>query len=303
MSTVEWSDWSCTVAVTTERETDPRVVRQVVADLMADVDLAVSRFRSDSELAAVRRAAGRMVPVSRLTLDLVEVALRAAAETHGAVDPTVGAALAEAGYADDISLVRSAPVGRVRPDVARATWRDVRVDPALRLVGVPRGAELDLGATAKAWTADEAARRLHRTLRTAALVEIGGDLAVAGRPAAPWRVDVAEQRGGPVERVGLGRGGLTTSSTTARRWTTRDGTVAHHVIDPETGAPVDGPWRTATVWAASAVEANTASTAALVLGDRAVGWLAGRGLPARLVDQDGVVTLVGAWPADVQVAA
>jgi thiamine biosynthesis lipoprotein len=65
---------------------------------------------------------------------------------------------------------------------------------------------------------------------------------------------------------------------------------------------VRGRWRTATVAAATCAEANTASTAALVLGEQAVDWLDGHDVAARLVGTDGQVALVGGWPPDGQVA-
>ena len=80
-----------------------------------------------------------------------------------------------------------------------------------------------------------------------------------------------------------------------RRWTR--GTLSlHHIIDPRTGMPSDGPWRTVTVVAASCVDANTASTAAIVRGADAPAWLSARGLPSRLVDQGGTVTRCAGWP-------
>jgi thiamine biosynthesis lipoprotein len=62
------------------------------------------------------------------------------------------------------------------------------------------------------------------------------------------------------------------------------------------------PWRTVSVAAATCVDANTASTAAIVLGHDAPGWLAERGLPARLVTGDGEVTTVAGWPAELVAA-
>jgi thiamine biosynthesis lipoprotein len=71
----------------------------------------------------------------------------------------------------------------------------------------------------------------------------------------------------------------------------------HHIVDPRTGLPAAGPWRTASVAAATCAEANAAATAAIVAGEQAVPWLATQGLPARLVGHDGSVRLVGGWPA------
>ncbi len=303
MSTVrQWSDWSCSVRVVAERGSGDRV-ETIVRDLMADVERASSRFRPDTDLVRVARHAGRLVPVSRVCVDLVQVALEAADRTRGVVDPTVGATLVSLGYDADIDVVAAAPRGAVATAPSSATWRDVRVHAALGLVGVPTGVELDLGSIAKAWTVDEAARRVASSTGGAALVEVGGDVGTAGRARRPWQVDVAETRGGASTRVAVDGGGLATSSTVARRWTTRDGRPVHHLVDPATGRPSDSPWRTVSVWAPTAVLANTLSTAAVVRGPQVLTSLERADVAARVVTVDGDVVLVGAWPAETEVAA
>jgi ApbE family len=77
----------------------------------------------------------------------------------------------------------------------------------------------------------------------------------------------------------------------------------HHIVDPRTSRPTGGPWRTVSVAAESALEANVCSTAAIVLGDRAPSWLASQGVAARLVDLDGRVTTLGGWPSERTIAA
>ncbi|MGZ4310379.1 MAG: FAD:protein FMN transferase, partial [Gaiellaceae bacterium] len=104
---------------------------------------------------------------------------------------------------------------------------------------------------------------------------------------------------GPV--VAIAEGGLATSGTAVRRWRTEQG-IAHHVIDPRTGRPAGTPWRTVTVAAGSCLIANTASTAALVLGDAAPGWLEEQRLPARLVRESGAPSLTGGWPSEAAAA-
>ena len=127
------------------------------------------------------------------------------------------------------------------------------------------------------------------------LVSLGGDIAIGGTPpAGGWPVLVADEPGpggpGPVQLVRLERGAVATSSITCRRWR-RGGRVMHHIVDPRTGLPADGPWRTVSVAAATCADANAAATAAVVAGDQAEQWLAGAGLPARLVDHDGAAAL------------
>lgn len=301
MSALQWEDWSCTVRVVLSdgrSVSDPpepltaERVERVVRGLMDDVSHSANRFRTDSDLSRVNRAAGRMVPVRLLTLDLVELALDSARRTAGACDPTVGLHLAAAGYDADIAIVRTRTVTATARAGSAADWTAVRVDRELGRVGVPAGLAIDLGATAKAWTADQAADRLFRALGMPALVALGGDVAVRGAGCA-WPVLVSEHEGGPGQVITLSGGGIATSSTQGRRWTTTDG-ESHHLIDPRTGASADGPYRTATVMAPSCAEANALSTAALVWGIGALDRLAP--YAARLVDTTGRVVTTAGWP-------
>jgi thiamine biosynthesis lipoprotein len=172
-----------------------------------------------------------------------------------------------------------------------AGWQHVQVDG--RRVNVPPG--VDLGATAKALAADLAVSRLDGD----ALLSLGGDIATKGSRSWPVLVtDTADpdstDTSGQVVAV---TGCLATSSTTARRWT-RGGRVVHHLLDPRTGLPVAPHWRTVSVLASSCLQANVASTAAVVLGTGASRWLNDRGLDARLVAEDGTIVVTGDWPEE-----
>ena len=104
--------------------------------------------------------------------------------------------------------------------------------------------------------------------------------------------------------------GLASCSATVRsppraRWSgggSHGGQPQHHIVDPRTGRPADEVWRTVAVSAATCLDANLASTACVVLGSFAPEWLAGIGLPGRLVARDGSVLLVNGWPSDGEAA-
>lgn len=290
------SAWSCTVRLVVE---DDRALKPATADLQAildRVDAAASRFRADSALSVANARAGRPTPVPQLLIELVSAGLDAARQSAGAVDPTLGLAMQRIGYDRDIRDVAADDPTPPAPLPSLGRWRAVRLHREAGLLTVPVRTALDLGATAKAWTADRAARELSARYGTGVLVELGGDLAVAGSRPGGWCVRVAEREAADGQLVTLGSGGMTTSTTTIRTWR-RGGRRVHHVLDPATGEPADGPWRTVTVAAGSAFEANTASTAAIVRGASAVDWLTGRGLAARLVGRDGAVVTTAGWPA------
>ncbi|HWH09494.1 MAG TPA: FAD:protein FMN transferase [Solirubrobacteraceae bacterium] len=293
--------------------TDPGALgpaRAAVERELLAIDSAASRFRADSDLERCNRAGGRRLDVSPLLVEALEAAIRAAVLTDGAVDPTLGDALILAGYTSDWRRFDAAPadpsthqpaqlVVRARP--ARA-WEAIdlhRDPPSARFGG---GVRVDLGATAKALAADRAARAAADIAGGGILVSLGGDIATAGTsPESGWLVRVTDDhRAGadaPGQTVRIASGGLATSSTTVRRWV-HGGRSMHHILDPRDGQPVARTWRTASVAAATCIDANIASTAAIVLGSAAAGWLTDRNLPARLVAHDGRIETIGDWPAE-----
>jgi len=278
-----------------------RAAKAAVDEVVAAMDLAASRFRDDSELSRLNASPERDVTVSPLLAQAISAALRGAELSGGAVDPTVGSAVRLAGYDTDFAQV---PVDgdRIRLYAERVPgWRAVRFDRTSRTVRVPRGVEIDLGATAKALTSDLAAAAASKAIGGAGvLVSLGGDIAVAGEaPAEGWSIQTSDDSAAPIdeteEAISITSGGIATSSTSVRRWT-RGGVVLHHIIDPATGLPADTCWRTVSVVAGTCVDANIASTAAIVMSRSAISWLEAGRLPARLVDLSGNVHRVARWP-------
>jgi FAD:protein FMN transferase len=275
--------------------------KNAVDDVLRAMDVAASRFRPDSELSKLNESPDRDVTVSRLLAQALAAGLRGARLTEGAVDPTVGSAIKLAGYDRDFADVAldGAPFNlTVR---AVPGWQAVQLHEASRTVRVSRGVEIDLGATAKALAADLGAAAAFRAIGSGGvLVSLGGDIAVAGEPPEEgWLIQAGEDSAAAIddgeETISIRSGAIATSSTTVRRWR-RGGDLIHHIIDPSTSLPSAGPWRTATVIAAKCVDANIAATGALVMGDAAVAWLEENRLPARLVDNRGIVLRLAGWP-------
>jgi FAD:protein FMN transferase len=272
----------------------------VLREAIARTDRLANRFHPGSEISRVNGAAGRPVNVSDAFLQLLAEAFRVARATGGAVDPTVGGALSRLGYDRDIEEVPGAAPRRLPAPARVPGWHSVSVDEVAGTVELPPGAALDLGATAKARTADVVAAEVVERCGCGVAVSLGGDVAVAGPvPPGGFPVGIGDRwdtaRSGPV--VGIHGGGIATSGTASRRWRVGSDEV-HHVLDPSTGLPAVTPWRTVTVTAASCVDANAAATAALVKGHAAIAWLEALGFDARLTATDGAVAYTGEWPAE-----
>jgi len=300
LGVAEWPVWTTTARLVVTEESALAEATAVVFEQLAKVDAAANRFLAGSEVSRLARGTGTPAAVSPLLAELIGVALAAAAATGGAVDPTLGGPLLDLGCPDLAAAEPTGPTAgpdRPQPSVRRRTsWRDVRLDG--RMVTLPAGTLLDLGATAKAHAADRCAVAVADRFGCGALVSLGGDLRAAGPPPdGGWQVLVQDGPDEPASQVRLaGAAAVATSSTLHRTWR-QGGTVRHHVLDPATCRPAAPVWRTASVAADTCVRANTWSTAALVRGHAAERDLRRAGVAARLVAADGAVVRLGGWPA------
>ncbi|WP_101951573.1 FAD:protein FMN transferase [Mycobacterium sp. 3519A] len=294
LATAEWQRWSTDMqVVVTDSPSLLAARREVDAELDA-IEAAASRFRPDSEINTLATTAGKPTEISELLADLLDASLSAARLTDGDVDPTVGAALIELGYDRDFdALADNRPLAD--PMTTAPTWSMVALHD--RMVTVPPGVVLDLGATAKAVAADRCARRVLSATGCGVLINLGGDIATAGTaPEDGWQILVEDGDGEPASAIALPAGAaVATSSTLHRRWR-HGGKPVHHILDPRTGRSSTPVWRTVSVAAQSCFAANTVSTAAVVRGLRAPEWIAALGMPARLVDSDMLVRTMGGWP-------
>jgi thiamine biosynthesis lipoprotein len=277
--------------------------RRRLDEILADVEQAASRFRPGTEILALNAAAGRgAFEASAMLLDLVTTALWAAELTKGACDPTVADSLVALGYDRDFDAIvddgaaLADDAAHPAPGIA-----GIEIDAGRSTISLPAGVHLDLGSTAKARAADLAAEELARSFGCGALVDLGGDLRIAGdAPVEGWRIGIVDSARGHEsdvvhEVVAVRAGGIASSSSAVRTWRRGERSL-HHVIDPATGWPARGDFSLVTVAAASCVEANALSTAALVWGEEALFELPQRSVAARLARADGSVERVGGWP-------
>jgi thiamine biosynthesis lipoprotein len=312
LSACDWPALGTSVQVVVTAADAMPPARAAVERVVADIDLAASRFRADSDLSHLNASAASWVDVSPLFARALRVGLDAAEWTNGLVDPTVGAALVGLGY--DRTFADVAPSAAPLPVRIEAApgWRQVELDDpdgGAARAHVPAGVRVDLGATAKALAADLAAAAAADVAGCGVLVSLGGDIAVAGpAPGGGWPIaiedvtDLSLPAEGSGHVVAISVGGLATSSTRARRWE-RGGVELHHLLDPRSGLPAGGPWRTVSVTASTCVLANTASTAAIVLGPDAPSWLRERGFHARLIGVDGTRVYVNDWPREERMSS
>lgn len=233
-----------------------KLARQAIGRL-GELEQRWSRFRPASEISELNNAEGAPRTVSHDTMRLIEALVQAWHVTDGAFDPTLLGTLVELGYAasrDDATL-RTSLAPEIMP---RGRPADILVEPSTGWVQMPRGTTLDPGGLGKGLAADIVVEELIAAGALGALVEIGGDIRVAGAPpsGSSWTIAVAPVApAGPPRIVQLADGGIATSTSRLRTWN-HDGRHQHHLVDPRTLRSADTGAVSCTVIAGSAAWAE-----------------------------------------------
>jgi thiamine biosynthesis lipoprotein len=206
------------------------------AERVREYEERFSRFRPDSELSRLNESPQERVRVSAELGGLLARSLEYARISGGLFDPVVLDDLLALGYDRTFDEVRAHPHKKALAQAPRFRWRDVLVDAVRYVVTRPCGARVDLGGIAKGAAADAAIGEL--SFYPGALVDLGGDIRVRGRPDDSdfWIIEVEDghSRDGALGHIRLRDGAVATSSLRKRRWV-HDGETVHHIIDPRSG--------------------------------------------------------------------
>ena len=191
----------------------------------------LSHWRPGSELSRLGTApAGTWVAVSPPLFAVLSSALRVAAATDGAFDPTLGALTALWRASRDSGMpVDPAAVERAR---MLSGWQLVALDSARRMVRLTRSPiPLDLGGIAKGWILGDVRELMRARSVPRVLIEAGGDIVAGDAPpgTAGWRIAVD---GDTV--ITVANAAVSTSGPGAQ-WITDSGTRRSHVIDTRSG--------------------------------------------------------------------
>ena len=285
-----------TVAVPLLSADDEQRVAGRVATLFADAERRFSRFRDDSELAALNRAQGSR-RVSTEMIELLAAARRHVSATDGLFDPTIGAALRAVGY--DRSFAPGHLDREPGSPAPPARFSDLSIDETTCCVERPSHVHVDLGGFLKGRTVDRAAV----LTPSPAMIDAGGDAALigAGIDGAGWIVDIEDPDDDRAVLLTLrvADRAIATSAANRRRWRLGQ-TMVHHLIDPRTGEPARSDLAQVTVLAPTAERADVLAKVAFLRGARdAAAWLSSHGdIAAVLVERDRTVHVIGDLEVD-----
>lgn len=253
------------VTVNARPERRARALAQEVFALFDRVEGEMSRYRDDSTVSAINRNAPHWTPISSDLAAVLHEAVRVAALSEGAFDPTIGAVSTLWGFGEEGGHLPDAKA--LREAVATVGYPRLVVQQNQARLLYP-GTRLDLGGIAKGYAVDRAAELLAAAGVGGAIVNAGGDIRVFGeRPGGgPWHIGIQHPRKPEalLTKLDVTDTAVVTSGD-YERYFVEDGVRYHHILDPTTGQPARG-CESVTVVAASAMAGDALATACFVLG-------------------------------------
>ena len=241
-------------------------------DIVRRFDHMMNRHHPGSDLWALNHAQGRPVELPHHLARLIETSLEYAEQAGGSYDPTIAPVIdlwfGERG-------IQEAEADRVPPgpeEIARALgavdFRNVQISAnTARLLN---GAMIDLGSIAKGYIADEVGRYLRGQGVPGAIINLGGDILTIGeRPdGRPFQIGIRK----PFEEEWTVLGSVqardlaVVTSGVYERYFVHQGVRYHHILDAQTGFPVDNGLAAVTVISPLAVEGDALSIICFLLG-------------------------------------
>jgi thiamine biosynthesis lipoprotein len=233
---------------------------------MARLSDMMNHYNPASVVSAINDAAGRRpVATPPELMEVLVMARQLSEKTAGAFDITVGSLRGWRFRADDPRLPSPATIRAQLPNV---DYRQLRLDRQAQTAWLAKpGIRIDLGGIAKLYILRAGMAVLRARGVASAMIDGGGDLAVMGRPKhKPWRIGIRDPRV-PDRLLGIValREGYVVSSGDYERYFIRNGRRYHHILDPRTGYPTEGP-RGVTLVAGDLATVNGLSAAIMVVG-------------------------------------
>lgn len=222
----------------------------------------------DGSVYAVNEGAGSYVPVSESCIEIMLTTMARWEQTGGAVDPGLFPVIKAWGFT--LGEYRVPEQTEINGLLADKNTAGILVDEAGGCVYIPERMEISLGAVGKGYTAQKALEAIAEAGVESAIVSLGGNVQTLGatKPnGASWQVAVTDPRdtGSYVGILSIGEAAVVTSGG-YQRYFEQDGVTYIHILDPETGRPVDNDLLSVTVVMDDGASADALSTALFVMG-------------------------------------
>lgn len=252
--------------------------------ILREIEDAMSKTIETSDVA--RLNAGGNVALSAQTTEVLQTALTAASETDGAFDPALGAVMTAWGFGTQNAQVPK----EVALQAARAASGYRKVGLSEKAVDAG-GTMIDLGGAVKGYALGRIAQNLADKGVSSAIVSLGGSIYAVGKKpdGTAYKVGVRDPEGSENDYMAIITldGKFVSTSGVYERGFTQNGSYYHHIIDPQTGYPVENGLTAVTVICDDGTLSDIYSTALFVMGaERGVQFAQAHGVDALFLTTD-----------------
>ncbi len=295
-------DTVVSITVYDRPSTEAEQILTVCFDELERLESLLSVTREDSDIDRINRAVGETVTVSEETAEMLTLSAQVAQLSDGAFDITIRPLSALWDFTSDTSALPNrdslaAACGQV--DYRQLTVSDTTVTLT--------GGSIEPGGVAKGYIADRLRDTLTEQGVTSALIDLGGNIVVCGdKNGDRWRIGIKDPANvSSLRAIVQVRDCSVVTSGTYERGFTLDGVRYHHLLDPQTGMPVQNGLASVTVVAESSALADALSTACFVLGEEGARELLKSfpGTQALFIYENGTLTVTDGLYSDQADAA
>ena len=255
-------------------------VHSLVFSRLRELEDILSANLDGSDIDRVNKNAGlQPVKVRPEVIEVLEIALEYAEKSGGFFDPTVGPLVKLWGIGSDGERIPEKE--EIEEALALINFRDIEINQKDGTVFLlQQGMALDLGAIAKGYAADEAAKIITRAGAKRAIIDLGGNIFALGERSDAanetyWRIGIQDPREDRGVYIGILRvkNKSVVTSGSYERFFEEDGKRYHHIFSTENGFPVENDLLAVTITSDKSIDADALSTSAFALG-----WERGRRL-------------------------
>ncbi|MBF8999353.1 FAD:protein FMN transferase [Vibrio sp. NFV-1] len=258
--------------VTNELAPDAEQVQSEIGAILQQVNDQMSTYLPESELSRFNRfQSNTPFGISPDTATVLAEAIRLHSLTLGKLDVTVGPLVNLWGFGPNGRPNKIPSEQALQQGKQRVGIQHLKLD-GLFVTKDMANLYVDLSTLAKGFAADKVAKYLEDNHIDNYMVEIGGEIKVKGHRLdnTKWRIalekPIAEQR--LVQHViSPGEMAIATSGD-YRNYFEQEGRRYSHIIDPDTGKPIDNRVVSVTVIHPSCMTADGLATGLMVLGDK-----------------------------------
>lgn len=263
-------------------------------DRLDEIEKKMSATITSSEISHINNAAGDFsVEVTAETFKIIEQSLQFARKSGGAFNPAMGPLVSLWNITGFNPMDDSIPLPEeVREALNKTDYTKIILNTDNRTVFLQeKGMALDLGGIAKGWAADELIRIIAERKVPYAIVNLGGNIYAYGKKASgePWNIGIKnpfDSNASPIISIATQSASIVTSGV-YERFFEKDGVMYHHILDRQTGYPVQNDLVSVTIVHSSSMEADALSTLIFALGrDDGIDFLNNNAIKGILITKD-----------------